>query len=186
MAFVFEPTELPEVMEVKTEGFSDVRGRFSEVFRGEEFKQHGIDMQVAQINQSWSNHHVLRGLHYQNPPKSQAKLVTVAVGEIFDVAVDIRKGSPTYGRYISRVLSDKNYTMLYVPKGFAHGFCVLSEEAQVVYYCSDEYAPEAEGGVAWDDLALGIEWPVEQPMMSDKDEDFPELVDAENDFVYQS
>ena len=185
MAFEFEPTELKEVIEVKTEAFSDVRGKFSELLKVSDFAEAGIDINITQINQSWSHEHVLRGLHYQNPPKAQAKLVTVVVGEIYDVAVDIRLGSPTYGKWISRILSDKNQTMLYVPKGFAHGFCVLSEGAQVVYYCSDEYAPEAEGGVIWDDPTLRIDWPTERLIVSDKDEDFPELAEAENEFRYE-
>jgi dTDP-4-dehydrorhamnose 3,5-epimerase len=128
---------------------------------------------------------VLRGLHYQKEPAAQGKLVTVVVGEIFDVAVDIRKGSPTYGRWIGVPLSpDRSASTIYVPPGFAHGFCTVSDKAIVMYKTTAEYAAELDRGILWNDPALGIEWPVQQPLLSDKDRRWPTLAEADNNFVY--
>ena len=137
----------------------------------------------VQDNLSFSQCGVLRGLHYQLE-RPQGKLVMAVQGEIVDVAVDIRKGSPTFGKWISVILSSENHRQLYIPEGFAHGFCVLSEEADFVYQVTAEYAPELDRGILWNDPTIGIEWPVSEPMLSDKDARLPLLRNADVDFVY--
>jgi dTDP-4-dehydrorhamnose 3,5-epimerase len=127
---------------------------------------------------------VVRGLHYQVPPKGQAKLVRVTRGEIYDVAVDIRKGSPWFGRSVSTVLNEDNMKMLYIPEGFAHGFCVLSETADIIYKVSGEYSREHEGGILWNDPAVGIPWPVRDPVVSERDARLPAMRDADVPFQY--
>jgi dTDP-4-dehydrorhamnose 3,5-epimerase len=136
----------------------------------------------VQDNLSHSRHGVVRGLHYQNHPKAQGKLVTVLKGEIFDVAVDIRKGSPTYGRWVGITLSADSYRMLYIPVGFAHGFCVMSDEAMLSYKATEEYAPDLERGIAWNDPDIGIRWPIESPILSARDAQLPLLNEADNSF----
>ncbi len=127
---------------------------------------------------------VLRGLHYQKPPQAQGKLVMVLSGEVFDVAVDIRRGSPTYGRWVGETLSAENGRMLWIPVGFAHGFCVLSERADVVYLVTAEYAPDLDRGIRWNDPEIGIRWPVDEPLLSPKDARLPLLREADQDFVF--
>jgi dTDP-4-dehydrorhamnose 3,5-epimerase len=161
-------TELPEVIIIEPESFEDRRGYFMETYRDKRYHDLGIKVLFVQDNISFSKKGVLRGLHYQYP-QAQDKLVQAISGEIVDVAVDIRKGSPTYGRWISTVLSDRNHRQFFVPAGFAHGFCVLSESAHVLYKCSNYYSPKTEGGILWSDPDLAIQWPESEPLVSPKD-----------------
>jgi dTDP-4-dehydrorhamnose 3,5-epimerase len=172
MPFRFKRLTIPEVLLIDPQVHGDHRGIFLELYKRSEFEANGIRHAFPQANLSRSVRNVLRGLHYQCPPKAQAKAVTVVSGEIFDVAVDIRLGSPTYGEWIGVRLSDEDPQMLYIPEGFAHGFCVVSDEATVLYEVSVEYAPECEGGIAWNDPEVGIHWPVETPILSNKDAGF--------------
>lgn len=184
MPFTFRRLGLPEVILVEPKVFRDERGFFLEAYKYSEFSAFGIKAPFVQDNHSRSCKGVLRGLHYQNPPKAQGKLVRVIVGEIFDVAVDIRKGSPTYGRWVGVRLSAEGKEMVYIPPGFAHGFCVLSDIAEVIYKVTEEYAPECEAGIIWNDPQIGIRWPVEDPVLSPRDARWPPLREAENGFVY--
>ena len=152
--------------------FGDDRGYFVETYNYNDFKAEGLDMIFVQDNQSMSVKGVLRGLHYQLAPHAQAKLVRVVSGRVLDVAVDIRKGSPTFGQYVAVELSAENGLQLYIPEGFAHGFVVLSDEAVFAYKCTDFYHPGDEGGIIWNDPEIGVEWPIPEDMkliMSDKD-----------------
>jgi dTDP-4-dehydrorhamnose 3,5-epimerase len=160
--------------------FRDKRGYFMETYHREKYEEFGISEHFVQDNLSYSVRGTLRGLHYQHP-HGQVKLVQVIRGEIFDVIVDIRQGSPTFGWWTSVRLSDENGCQFYIPEGFAHGFCVLSETALVSYKCSDFYAPESEGGIIWSDPALNISWPVKNPLISDKDSRYPFLKDLSVD-----
>jgi dTDP-4-dehydrorhamnose 3,5-epimerase len=170
------PTKLPGVLIIKPQVFSDGRGYFFESYHRERYSQYGIRDGFVQDNLSYSVKDTLRGLHYQSP-HSQAKLVQVLSGEVFDVAVDIRSSSPTFGRWEGIILSSENRKQFYIPKGFAHGFCVLSDTAIFSYKCDDFYAPDCEGGVLWSDPDLGIEWPVNAPLLSEKDSRYPRLKD---------
>lgn len=183
MPFQFQPLEIPEILLVKISSARDTRGFFRETYRQTDFAAHGIPPFV-QDNHSHSRRGVLRGLHYQKQPKAQGKLVIVVHGEIFDVAVDIRLGSPTYARWVARTLSADNGQMLYIPPGFAHGFCVLSDSADVVYKVTMEYAPELDRGIRWNDPAIGIEWCLREPILSPKDAQLPLLGEADNNFVF--
>lgn len=169
-----EKTGLAGVIILEPDVYYDERGFFMEIYQQERYEQLGITNTFVQDNLSFSRKGVLRGLHYQFP-NGQAKLVFVVEGEIFDVAVDIRKGSPTFGRWISVILSKENKREIFIPAGFAHGFCVLSDTAIVVYKCSDFYSPENEWGVLWSDPDLAINWPVESPTVSEKDSSYPRL-----------
>lgn len=184
MPFRFEQLEIPEVILVEPKAFADHRGYFVETYKRSDFEANGIPEIFVQDNHSHSVRGVLRGLHYQMDPKAQGKLVSVIQGEIFDVAVDIREGSPTYGRWVGVTLSAKDHRMLYVPAGFAHGFCVVSNEADVVYKVTEEYAPEVDRGIRWNDPEVGVRWPTEQPILSPKDAQLPLLRAADNNFVY--
>ncbi len=175
MPLTFEPTEIPDVLRVVPKVFADPRGFLMETFKESEFAAAGIGFRAVQENHSRSTQGTLRGLHYQREPKAQGKLVRVIVGEIFDVAVDIRPGSPTFGKWVGEWLSAANRTALYVPPGFAHGFCVTSAEAEVIYKTTEEYAPDHEGGIAWNDPALQIAWPIASPTLSPRDERWPPL-----------
>jgi dTDP-4-dehydrorhamnose 3,5-epimerase len=166
--------------------FSDVRGWFFECWNQREFAESGLDAVFVQDNHSRSRRHTVRGLHYQAPPHAQAKLVRVVAGEIYDVIVDIRHGSPTYGEWQAFILSDENRRMLYIPTGFAHGFAVLSEQAEVVYKCSDFYAPDAGRGILWNDPELDIDWPVADPVLSEQDSNHPTLADIEPCFAFRA
>lgn len=168
MTMRIRPTLLPDVLLIEPRVFFDTRGSFFEVYRRDRFAQQGLDVVFVQDNQSYSTHNVLRGLHYQLQ-HPQGKLVRVISGEIFDVAVDIRRGSPTFGRWVGERLSADNRNMLYIPPGFAHGFCVLSDAADVLYKCTDFHAPDDEYGIAWNDPALAIDWPGESFVLSDRD-----------------
>ncbi|QMU53917.1 MAG: dTDP-4-dehydrorhamnose 3,5-epimerase [Nitrosopumilus sp.] len=184
MPFTFKKLDIPDVILVKAQSFSDKRGFFLENFKESDFKNNGIDVKFVQDNFSHSCKHVLRGLHYQKKPQSQAKLVTTLRGEIFDVAVDIRNGSPTYGKWVGEILSEQNHNLLYIPDGFAHGFCILSNEADVLYKVTSEYSPKDEMGIIWDDSEINITWPIEKPILHEKDSHLPSLKNADNNFVY--
>ena len=176
-------TKLPGVLIIEPRVFEDRRGFFYESYNYREYAQRGIRDVFVQDNHSRSVKGVLRGLHYQTPP-GQAKLVRVVVGEVFDVVVDIRWGSPTYGQWLGVWLSAENRRQLYIPVGFAHGFCVTSEVAEFLYKVSNYYSPPDERGIAWDDPDLGIEWPITEPILSDRDQHHPRLKDAPREFFY--
>ena len=164
-------TPIDGLLIIEPKIFADPRGMFYEVYSESRYEEHGIPCFV-QDNHSISKKGVVRGLHYQVNP-GQSKLVRVTRGEIFDVAVDIRKQSPTYGKWWGLSLSETNNFQLYIPIGFAHGFCVLSESAEVLYKCSDYYSPENERGILWNDPELAIDWPVKDPILSGKDAVYP-------------
>ena len=184
MVFRFQKSDISDVIFIEPQLFPDNRGLFFESFKESEFISNGIDKKFVQDNFSHSVKGVLRGLHYQNNPKAQAKLVIVLMGEIFDVAVDIRKGSPTYGKWVGEILSGENHKLLYIPEGFAHGFCVLSKEADVLYKVSQEYSPEHENGIIWNDPTIDITWPIDKPILLEKDLRLSFLKDIDNNFVY--
>jgi len=182
----FQNTIIPGVILIEPKVFGDSRGFFLEAYHAEKFRAGGIPLPFVQDNHSKSTKGVLRGLHGQHP-HPQGKLIRVIEGEIFDVAVDTRKGSPTYGSHVSVTLSAENKHQLYVPPGLIHGFCVTSEEAQVEYKCTDLYHPEAEFSVAWDDPDLGIAWPIESPVLSEKEQKAPRLCDVQEKLMpYES
>jgi len=164
-------TPIDGLLIIEPKVFADPRGVFYEVYSESRYKEHGIS-RFVQDNHSVSKQGVLRGLHYQ-VNSEQDKLVRVTQGEIFDVAVDIRKQSPTYGKWWGLSLSETNNLQLYIPVGFAHGFCVLSESAEVLYKCSDYYSPEDERGILWNDPDLAIDWPIKDPILSEKDAVYP-------------
>lgn len=162
--------------------FGDERGYFMETYNAPEFKAKGVPYDFVQDNQSHSVKGVLRGLHYQIT-HPQAKLVRVLEGEVFDVAVDLRKSSPTYGKWYGIVLSDKNKRMFMIPRGFAHGFVVLSDQATFAYKCDDVYHPNDEGGIAWNDPEIGVKWPIDfEPILSEKDRHHPSLLQSKVSF----
>lgn len=167
-------TDLPGVMVIEPAVFGDARGFFLESWNKARYAEAGISAAFVQDNISLSQRGVLRGLHFQNP-NAQGKLVYVLQGEVFDVVVDIRLGSPTFGRWVGQILSSDNQRQIYMPPGFAHGFCVVSEQALFAYKCTDIYNPGAEGSVRWDDPAIGIQWPVSAPSLSAKDKAAPLL-----------
>ncbi|MGG4094721.1 dTDP-4-dehydrorhamnose 3,5-epimerase [Paenibacillus lautus] len=161
----------------------DSRGFFMESYNESLFKQHGITYNFIQDNQSLSAEAgVLRGLHYQLNPKAQTKLIRVLTGAIYDVIVDIRKSSPTFGQWVGVILNEHNHRQLLVPKGFAHGFCTLMPNTQVLYKVDEYYSPENDRGILWNDPALGIDWPTSNPILSGKDQRHPLLKDAEMNF----
>lgn len=170
-------TELPGVKVIQPRVFEDARGFFLETYNEARYREAGIDIRFVQDNHSKSRKGTLRGLHYQleNP---QDKLVWAIRGEAYDVAVDMRPGSATFGKWFGVVLSAEKKNQILVPKGFAHGFCVLSEECEIIYKCSDVYNPKGEGGVIWNDPTIGIDWPIDDPILSEKDEKLPLLADA--------
>jgi len=184
MSFTFKKLSISEVILIEAKDFADKRGFFMECFKESVFRENGINTRFVQDNYSHSVMGVLRGLHYQINPKAQAKLVMAIRGEIFDVAVDVRKSSPTYGKWVGEIISEKNHRLLYVPEGFAHGFCVLSNEADVIYKVNSEYSPEHERGILWNDPEISIKWPTEKPIMIEKDLQLPVLKDADNNFEY--
>ena len=179
-------TDIEGVVILKPRIFEDARGYFFESYSKREFDREVRPIQFVQDNQSRSVYGVLRGLHYQKWPFTQSKLVSVLSGKVLDVAVDIRKGSPTYGKSVSVVLSGENKLALFIPRGFAHGFSVLSEEAVFHYKCDEFYHPESEGAIAWDDPDLAIDWqlPPEDIILSDKDRHHPMLKDIDSHFDY--
>ena len=168
MGTAFEETSLPGVLMCRPDVFGDDRGFFIESYQRERYQSSGIDVQFVQDNLSRSVRGTLRGLHYQLK-RPQAKLVTVLKGEVLDVAVDIRRGSPTFGKSFATKLNDENKLQMFIPAGFAHAFCVLSETADFFYKCSDIYQPDDQYGVLWSDSDLGIEWGIDTPLLSQKD-----------------
>jgi len=178
MPFSLEPTPLKDLVVVKPKVFGDQRGFFKELFKASDFERVGLPARFVQDNLSFSQKGVLRGLHYQLPPHAQGKLVGCLRGEIFDVAVDLRRSSPTFGRWFGLRLSEKNHLLLYIPEGFAHGFQVVSEEALVFYKCTAEYAPDFEAGIIWDDPDLAISWPLSEPVLSERDKGWPSFKEA--------
>ncbi|MCD4666275.1 dTDP-4-dehydrorhamnose 3,5-epimerase [archaeon] len=185
MPFTFKKLEIPEVILIEPKVFKDNRGFFLESFNKSEFTKNGINKEFVQDNFSHSTKGVLRGLHFQLNPKSQGKLVRVSKGEVFDVAVDLRKDSPTYGKWVGIILSEKNMKMLYIPPNFAHGFCVLSEEADFEYKVTKEYSPELERGLIWNDPEIEINWPIKNPTINEKDSQFPLLKNLKTNFNYK-
>lgn len=175
-----EETSLTNVKLIKPKVYGDQRGHFLEAYRQDLFKKYGIELEFVQDNISTSKKYTLRGLHYQLPPASQAKLIMVVQGKILDVAVDLRENSPTFGESFSTELSSENRHMLLVPTGFAHGFSVLSDEATIYYKCNDYYNKELERGVRWDDPELNIDWKVDDPILSEKDKEQPLLKELDS------
>ena len=175
-------TELEGVLVIEPKVWRDSRGLFFEAYNRAAFCEAGLDTVFVQDNHSRSCRHTLRGLHFQREPHAQDKLVRVIAGEIFDVAVDLRHGAPTFGKWSGFRLSADEPRMVLVPTGFAHGFCVLSETAEVLYKCSDFYAPHCEGGLLWDDPDLGIHWPVRDPILSERDRAHPRFRDLAHAF----
>ena len=176
----FEKTAIPGVILIAPEVHRDDRGFFLETYHAVKYREGGIDADFVQDNHSRSSHGTLRGLHCQAPPHGQGKLARVVEGEVFDVAVDARRGSPTFGKHFAAVLSAENRHQLYVPPGLLHGFVVTSEFAQVEYKCTELYVPESEFSVAWNDPDLAIPWPLDDPALSPKDRNAPRLRDVEN------
>ncbi len=175
-------TPLPGLILIQPSVFGDTRGYFYEVYQQQRYADHGIPSFV-QDNVSRSKRNVLRGLHYQLP-EAQGKLVWVTRGSVWDVAVDIRRQSKTFGQWFGITLSDESHTQLYIPPGFAHGFCVLSEYADLHYKCTHAYFPAAEHGIAWNDTTLKISWPVTQPILSPKDEIYPGLNEIADEHLF--
>ena len=179
-------TELEGVFIIEPKVFGDDRGYFFESYNAREFSEKtGINITFLQDNESKSHYGVLRGLHFQQPPYTQSKLVRVVSGKVMDVAVDIRKGSPTYGKYVMCELTGDNHRQFFIPKGMAHGFVVLSDEAVFQYKCDEFYHPEAEGAVAWNDPDIDIPWPInrEKVILSEKDKNHPNLKKIGSPFV---
>ncbi|MEW6668839.1 MAG: dTDP-4-dehydrorhamnose 3,5-epimerase [Thermodesulfobacteriota bacterium] len=177
MRFLPSPV-LPEIIRIVPDVFQDVRGFFLELYHEAKFARAGIHARFVQDNRSRSRKGTVRGLHYQIR-KPQGKLVWVPHGRVYDVAVDLRRNSPGFGKWVGMILSDEEKNAVYIPPGFAHGFCVLSEEAEIFYKCTDFYDPEAERCIRWNDPALGIDWPVVEPVLSGRDAASPLLADAE-------
>ncbi|MCP5096453.1 MAG: dTDP-4-dehydrorhamnose 3,5-epimerase [Chloroflexi bacterium] len=184
MPFQFTRLAIPEVILVEAKAFGDKRGLFKELFQQDAFSKNGFNLPFVQDNYSRSVKGVLRGLHYQKKPYEQGKLVYAMEGEVFDVAVDIRKGSPTFGKWVGETLSEDNHRMLYVPPGFAHGFCVLSDIGAIMYKVTSLYAPKSECGIIWNDPSIGVEWPIADPILSARDVELPLLENADNNFVF--
>lgn len=179
-------TSLPGVKIIEPKVFGDHRGWFTETYNEAIFKKAGLDIKFVQDNQSFSaTKGTLRGLHYQLNPKAQTKLVRCTRGSIFDVAIDIRKGSSTFGKWFGLELTAENKKQLFIPKGFAHGFMTLTDDVEVQYKVDELYAPECDRGIIWNDPTIGIQWPIEiTPVLSAKDEKAPLLEDADNNFRY--
>ncbi|MEY4684567.1 MAG: hypothetical protein RLZ25_1026 [Pseudomonadota bacterium] len=165
---IIESTPLPGLLKIRPDVFGDARGFFQETWNLRRYTEAGLDRHFVQDNLSYSRRGILRGLHFQNP-RPQGKLVYVLEGEVFDVAVDVRTDSPTFGQWYGETLSAENHLQLFVPEGFAHGFCVTSEFALFAYKCTDFYNPSAEFSLQWNDPAIGIQWPIQDPELSAKD-----------------
>ena len=186
MPFKFKRFEtLPDVMLIEPQMFPDDRGWFAETYKRSDFEAQGITLDFVQDNHSRSTTRgILRGLHFQKDPAAQGKLVRCILGEIFDVAVDIRKGSPTYAKWASTILSAENHAMMWVPLGFAHGVLAISEIAEITYKVTSQYSPNHDRSVRWNDPAIGIDWPIADPILSRKDAEAPLLKDVDNNFVW--
>lgn len=185
MPFKFHELDLPGLILVEPSIFADDRGAFAETYRFSDFEAHGIPTAFVQDNWSLSKRGVLRGMHYQNYPKAQGKLVSVSRGEIYDVVIDLRPESLSYMKWRSICLSAQNRQQLYVPRGFAHGFCVLSDEAEVTYKVTAEYEPSLEKGVAWNDPEIGVKWPTDEPILSSRDRKLPCWQEARLSFSHR-
>ena len=179
MPFVFARTSIPDIVVIEPRVFPDERGFFMETYRRSEFAAAGIGEMFVQTNHSKSSNGILRGLHYQKAPKAQGKLIRALAGEIYDVALDIRKQSTSFGKWFASRLSAENKRMIYIPAGFAHGFCVTSQTAEIQYMTTEEYAPELESGIIWNDPELKIYWPIVGPILSQRDRAWPRLRDAD-------
>ncbi len=175
MPFTFHPQSIPEAILVEPHKSADTRGFFMETYKRSEFMANGIPEAFVQDNYSHSVRGVLRGLHYQKAPQAQGKLVMVLQGEVYDVAVDIRPSSPTFAQWVGVVLRAVEPRLFYIPPGFAHGFCVLSETADFVYKVTCEYAPTLDSGIRWNDPHLGVRWPLSEPILSARDAQLPLL-----------
>ena len=184
MPFSFKRLEIPDLVLIEPKVFEDERGFFMETYREGDFEKAGISEIFVQDNHSRSPKGVLRGLHYQKEPMAQGKLVRCVRGAIFDVAVDLRRGSPTYARWTGMVLSEANRLILWIPRGFAHGYVVLQGDAEVVYKTDNLYSVQHERGLIWNDPDLDIKWPVQNPILSEKDAKYPRLKDADHNFAY--
>jgi len=172
---IFQKTSISGLFIIEPQVFSDDRGFFFESYNHKNFAENGINVNFVQDNHSHSIKNVLRGLHFQKAPYAQDKLIRVVNGEVFDVAVDIRPNSPTYGKHESVILSGENRRMFFIPAGFAHGFCVLSDTVDFLYKCSNFYSKESERGIIWNDPDLNLPWPVTSPILSLKDQSWPKL-----------
>lgn len=179
-------TDIEGLIIIKPQIFKDSRGYFFESFSQREFNEKVTPIQFVQDNESCSSYGVMRGLHFQKPPYSQSKLVRCVKGSVLDVAVDIRKGSPTYGKHVAVELSAENHLQFFIPKGFAHGYAVLSKEAIFQYKCDEFYTPQSEGGIQLMDESLGINWPIsaDKAILSEKDKKYPKLSEITSDFDY--
>lgn len=184
MGFSVQKLRIPELLLFTPEIRRDDRGFFVEIYKATDFAAQGLKKNFRQVNHSRSQKDVIRGLHYQLEPAAQGKLLRVVVGEIFDVAVDIRDGSPTFGRWAGVTLKAADEQLLYIPEGFAHGFCALTDSAELEYFSTAEYSPAHERGILWNDPAVGIRWPVTNPILSKKDSQLPPLKAAEKNFSY--
>ncbi|QHS23471.1 dTDP-4-dehydrorhamnose 3,5-epimerase [Virgibacillus sp. MSP4-1] len=182
----FIKTKLEGVVIIEPAVHGDHRGWFMESYNQKDFEQAGINLNFVQDNHSFSaTKGTLRGLHYQSNPKAQTKLVRCTKGSIYDVAIDIRKGSPTFGEWVGVELTAENKKQFLIPKGFAHGFMTLTEDAEVQYKVDEFYAPECDRGILWNDPVIGIEWPMDvTPVLSEKDKNAPTLNEADNNFIY--
>lgn len=178
MPFEFKKLEIPDLILIIPKVYSDNRGFFLETFKYSDFKKNGIDKEFLQDNHSLSSKGVLRGLHYQLNPMAQGKLVRVVKGKVWDVAVDIRRNSHSYLKWVGVELSEENHKMFYIPPGFAHGFITLEDETHFLYKCTDEYSPDFESGIIWNDPDIGINWPITDPIVSEKDLVLPLLKDV--------
>ena len=178
MRFTFTNLEIPEIVLIEPHAFEDERGFFMETYHRKDFEKAGIPQIFVQDNHSRSKKNVLRGLHYQKEPMAQGKLVRCVRGAVFDVAVDIRKESSTFGKWIGTVLSEENRFILWIPRGFSHGYLALQDDTEVLYKTDQIYSPEHERGIIWNDPEIAIKWPVETPIVSKKDAKFPTLKHA--------
>lgn len=186
MPFAIRPTQIPDVLEIESPVHGDSRGFFTEIFNADQWRPAGFNHEFQQDNVSLSMKGALRGLHYQIEPHGQGKLVRCLRGSVFDVAVDIRRGSPHFGKWVGRTLTAANGLAMWVPTGFAHGFLVMEDETLVLYKCTTCYAPQAERSVLWNDPAIGIAWPAPAANLSPKDAAAPKLADADYNFVYSA
>jgi dTDP-4-dehydrorhamnose 3,5-epimerase len=187
-SFEFRPSaDLPEVIVIEPRASVDERGWFLESYKRSEFEKHGIPFDFVQDNHSRSMAKgILRGLHFQKKPAEQGKLVRCVFGELLDVAVDIRKGSPTYAKWVSATLSAENQRMMWIPPGFAHGYLTMSGVSEVLYKVTSEYSPAHDRSVLWNDPTIGIKWPITNPTLSRKDAEAPLLADADSNFVWRA
>jgi len=186
MVFSFKRLEIIDVILIEPTLYSDNRGFFYENFKESEFAQYGISDKFIQENFSYSKKNVIRGLHFQKNPRAQSKLISVIKGKIFDVAVDIRKNSPTFGKWIGEILSEENNRLLFIPEGFAHGFCVLSESAYVSYKVNNEFSEENDRGIIWNDPTINISWPINEPTLSEKDINLLPIEKSDNNFIFKN